>query len=282
MRGWRAPVADLVGIGSGSAADRSAWIMSFLCYSHYLQGDVSKARAMAEESVALFRALGVRRVMGNVLNDLGYFVMTEGDFAGAVELLAESIAIAREAGDRGTLAAALNYLGQAENSLGNPTKAMLQLYESLTIHRELGDRRRCVGVLASLVATTLELHDLGHARELLAELFDLCGQLESFQGYSWGLRGAADLLLQAGLPEQATRLLGAAEALRKAQAIPLWPDEHGGYERTIAAARATLDEEAFAAAWAAGRAMTLEQVIAYALRESDAGAVSSTVTTAPL
>jgi len=33
------------------------------------------------------------------------------------------------------------------------------------------------------------------------------------------------------------------------------------------AARAALGEEAFAAAWAEGRAMTLEQAIAYALEE---------------
>jgi predicted ATPase/DNA-binding SARP family transcriptional activator len=254
---------------------RSAWIMSFLCYSHYLQGDVSSARAMAEESVAIFRTLGVRRVMGNVLSDLGYFVKSEGDNAFAVALLAESITIAREAGDRSTLAAALLYMGQAEKSLGNPAKAITLLSESLTIHREFGDRRRCIGVLSSLVETTLELDGLGHARELLAELFGLCGQIESFQGYSWGLRGAANLLFQAGQLEQATLLLGADEVLRFAQAIPLWPDEHGGYEHTTVAARAALGEEAFAATWAEGRTMTLEQAIACALEESEGDPVAS-------
>jgi hypothetical protein len=37
------------------------------------------------------------------------------------------------------------------------------------------------------------------------------------------------------------------------------------YERAVAIVRAQLDEATFAAAWAAGRTMTLEQAIAYAL-----------------
>jgi lactam utilization protein B len=39
-------------------------------------------------------------------------------------------------------------------------------------------------------------------------------------------------------------------------------------ERDMTAARAQLDEATWAAAWAAGQAMTLEQAIAYALEEN--------------
>ena len=39
-------------------------------------------------------------------------------------------------------------------------------------------------------------------------------------------------------------------------------------ERLVATARAQLGEEAFAAAWAAGRALTLEQAVAEALGEA--------------
>ena len=40
-------------------------------------------------------------------------------------------------------------------------------------------------------------------------------------------------------------------------------------DRTIAAVRERLDEAVFAAAWADGRALPLEQAIAYALEEGD-------------
>ena len=43
---------------------------------------------------------------------------------------------------------------------------------------------------------------------------------------------------------------------------------HPSDARTVAAARTELGEEAFAAAWAEGRAMSMQQAIAYALDES--------------
>jgi DNA-binding NarL/FixJ family response regulator len=60
----------------------------------------------------------------------------------------------------------------------------------------------------------------------------------------------------------AVRLWGAVEVLREAAGIPLSPIERADYERAIAAARTRLGEQAFAAAWAEGRAMTPEQALA--------------------
>jgi non-specific serine/threonine protein kinase len=64
---------------------------------------------------------------------------------------------------------------------------------------------------------------------------------------------------------RAARLFGAAEALRErvgAAPHPPWRAEH---ERWMATAWVELGEEAFAAAWAEGRALSLDQAIADAL-----------------
>jgi hypothetical protein len=47
------------------------------------------------------------------------------------------------------------------------------------------------------------------------------------------------------------------------------PGDLADYEQDIAEARAAIGEEAFAAAWEQGRAMSLEQVVAYALEEDE-------------
>jgi hypothetical protein len=69
-------------------------------------------------------------------------------------------------------------------------------------------------------------------------------------------------------PERAARLLGTARVFLEAgDTVPpptLQAEIRADYERTLAAVRAHLDEEAFAAAWAAGRAMPLEEAIAWA------------------
>jgi len=65
--------------------------------------------------------------------------------------------------------------------------------------------------------------------------------------------------------------LGAAQALIENTDAVIGPADRIEVERDISAVRTQLGEEAFAPAWAEGRAMTLDQAIAYAL-EDDAGA----------
>jgi hypothetical protein len=66
-------------------------------------------------------------------------------------------------------------------------------------------------------------------------------------------------------------LLSAAETLLDSIGLSLaaWPEVRTDYERYLAAVRAQLDEATFAAAWAGGCTLTLEQAIAYALSEDD-------------
>ena len=55
--------------------------------------------------------------------------------------------------------------------------------------------------------------------------------------------------------------------LREAIHAPLPPSESSAYCSEIATARGLLGEEAFAGAWAEGRAMTWEQAVEHALDE---------------
>jgi len=59
----------------------------------------------------------------------------------------------------------------------------------------------------------------------------------------------------------------AAEALREGIGAPLPPDERPDYDRSLATLREALEGELFAAAWADGKAMTLEQAIERAMAE---------------
>jgi hypothetical protein len=65
--------------------------------------------------------------------------------------------------------------------------------------------------------------------------------------------------------QRAARLLGAAHAMREAIGAPHWPSERAAYDADVDVAREGLGDRAFAAAWAQGWAMSLEQAIAYAL-----------------
>jgi hypothetical protein len=81
------------------------------------------------------------------------------------------------------------------------------------------------------------------------------------------LEDIAGVLCAHGRPTDAARLFGAAEALRELIGKPLTRAQIVTHDRDVVTVKHQLDPEAFAAAWAAGRAMTLEQAIAYALDE---------------
>ena len=66
-------------------------------------------------------------------------------------------------------------------------------------------------------------------------------------------------------PDRAARLLGAAEAWFTTVGHVIGQTERAEHDGYIAATRAQLGEETFAAAWAGGQALTLEQAIAEAL-----------------
>jgi DNA-binding NarL/FixJ family response regulator len=70
------------------------------------------------------------------------------------------------------------------------------------------------------------------------------------------------VVAQQGETIWAERLLAAAAALRDSLGVPLPPVCRAEYERSLAAARAQLDEQAFAVAWAEGQSMTWEQALA--------------------
>ena len=68
-------------------------------------------------------------------------------------------------------------------------------------------------------------------------------------------------------PERAAHLFAAAGALRENIGSPMNPDELVEYERELADLRASLDVAILAVCWAEGRAMSLEQAVAYAVGE---------------
>jgi hypothetical protein len=65
--------------------------------------------------------------------------------------------------------------------------------------------------------------------------------------------------------EKATRLLGAAEALRQKIEIDMTPPEREEYEREVADLKANMDEKEFGSLWADGRSMTMDEAIEFAV-----------------
>jgi predicted ATPase/DNA-binding SARP family transcriptional activator len=167
--------------------------------------------------------------------------------------------------------------GWLERHWGNDSTAQALLEESLAIFRRLSYQRGIAASPQGMGEVASAQGDAERARTLYEESLALLWESQEKPGIAGVLEGLAKVLAaSAGDPrggewERAVRLLGAAAALRSAIGTPRAPAARAGYQRLVDTLRAGLGEEAFAQAWAAGRAMTLEQAVADAMDEAPVG-----------
>jgi tetratricopeptide (TPR) repeat protein len=227
------------------------------------QGDYSHARARLETSLSLWQELNDAIGMAWVLNDLGNVTYRQGDVARAATLFEQSLTLKRTVGHTGDVAVALNNLGYIALSQGDYPRAHALLEESLRLAREQGDMPLCSQALTNLGLMRLLQHQADADRlfaESLVLAHDQGDQLLSAQC----LIGLAGVAVRQGQAARAAQLLGAVATFQDITSIAFDALERAEYERAVAAARTQLGEAAFTSAWSTGRAMTLEQAIAYA------------------
>jgi predicted ATPase/DNA-binding SARP family transcriptional activator len=245
---------------------RIAGWLSDLGNMDLVQGDYAAARSRYEESLAIHRELENKYGIADLLCRLGGVARSQGDSVKARLLLEESLSVLRELASKPEIAELLPSLGFEAWEQGDHAAARALLEESLAIQRELGEKRGIAWSLNGLGRMTLMQGDSAAARSLFAESLAIYWELRNKVQIIQSLEGLA---AAEGRPERAARLFGAAESLREAVGAPtrgyLGIFRYKVSEHSIASARATLGEEAFAAAWAEGRAMTLEQAIPLAL-----------------
>ena len=275
----------------------------------WMQGDYFQARALQEESLAIRRELGEKKGIASSLNNLGLVACEQGDYIQSGVLHEESLAIRRELGDKSGIAASLHNLGNVACEQGEYARARVLEEESLAIRRELGERKGIASSLTILGLVACEqgdyiqsgvlheesltikrdledkggiiisLHNLGNvaceqgdyarARTLYEESLAIARELGDRRVLAYTLEALATLALEKQEEKRCTRLWAAATALREALGSPLPPGERKKQEIQKTAVQEALSVEAFAAAWAQGHMMTMEQAIAYALAESN-------------
>jgi predicted ATPase/class 3 adenylate cyclase/transcriptional regulator with XRE-family HTH domain len=234
----------------------------------YDQGDHVSGRSQMEESLAIRRELGDKKGIAQSLNNLGNAAQYQGDYASARSLQEESLAIERELGNKRGIAYSLNNLGSVAYLQGDYATARSLLEESLAINGELGDKNIVVILLSNLGELAQRQGDASRAGQLYAESLNMGREIGAKAWIAISLIGLGGLACTGRQPIRGARLLGAAEALLEAIGAVLEPSERVPYDWGVAAAHAQLDEAAFEKAWQEGQAMSMEQAIEYALEDS--------------
>jgi predicted ATPase/class 3 adenylate cyclase len=276
------------------------------------RGDFEPAVEGLTEAEMLFRRLGDLRGAAFAASQLGWIALAKGDYERSESICADAVALARESGDSWVLMGALNALSGPVLEQGDLGRARALLEETLALGRSLRDRRASAVCLSNLAwVATLE-GDHEASRPLLEESLQVSRELQDASGVAralYGLGQAANLsadfceaetllretvqlevelredfrfgecfrelgVAASGLGdyERAARLFGAGQAAY---------DRVGGspsgvavarYDDALATVRRELGDERFEQAFGEGRALDVEQAVAYVLEPSGAGA----------
>jgi predicted ATPase len=245
-----------------------AWSLDLLGRIELSQGELTQAESHFRESLGSFQALGSNSGTTLALIHLGQALFYQGDLEQSGPLFEQSLDLSRATGcARSSICAlALNYLGEIAMRQSRPQPARGLIDQSLCLSRN-GGQSWCIEMgcfTAGLLA--IEAGELESAAFSFREGLLLQQSLQEHWCSLKLLEAVAALSVARSDLLGATRLYGAADHLRASLSIPQMPLYRSQHEESMAELKVRLEAPALAEAWGAGRELSLDQALAYALR----------------
>jgi tetratricopeptide (TPR) repeat protein len=225
------------------------------------------ARREYEQVLTLARREGNRADVARALLALADVTAQLGDVDATWTFWVEARPLIEELGEPLWLARLLEVIAGLPRWRGELRTARSRREKLLALCRQLGDPGLLIHALGGMGHLERDEGDYGRARAFYAESLLLRRELGSLFALAQSLEDLAGLAGRQGEAERAIRLLGAEEAFCETLGAHPPVAIVAEYERTVREGRAVLGEADFAARWAEGRAMSLEQAIDYALEE---------------
>ncbi len=233
------------------------------------QGDHGSAASLVEESLGLFREINDKLGSAYALSNAGFAALGQGQHQRAITLTEEAVDLFLEEGEKWGAAIELGFLAVAWRDQGDHGRAKRLAERGLALSREVGERQAISTALYTLATLAQAERDHERARDLFEEGLPVSAELGNETDVAHYLEGLAAVAAAEGRIVRAARLWGAEEALLEKIEVGVhtYVPDRSLHQSQITAARARLSGEAFAAAWAEGRAISPEQAVEYALEQ---------------
>lgn len=239
-----------------------AWALNHLGQVARLQGDQALAMNCFTESQALFRRLGKPWNTAWAVANLGEAMLTAGETDRAAQLHQESLALFQQTGDQRGNAWALYHLGQVAQAQKKYTEAAAFFIQSLDRFRAIGSQGGTAWAFHYLACVRVAQHQTETALSLFLDSLRLHRAVGDKWGVAWNMVRLAEMTYATGRFERAATLLGTAESFFSAMSGQMLPTDRVYVQEQINKVRTQLTPEAFATAWAAGLALTHDQAFA--------------------
>ena len=234
-------------------------------------GNVSGAALLFQRTLRDYGHLGNRPGQAWALASLAQTEHRQGEITAALAHIEEALAINRDISNRGGEAWNLGEMGVMLRSQGNLHGARQAFEQAYRLCQEMGNRAVETQNAMRLGALALQEMQLPEAREWFCRSLILARDVQPPGFFFQALVSCAALYLAERRPQRGAVLLGAVDALRPSNNLSSEEQHAEGEQENFTiqevAVRAQINAEAFAVAWAQGRAMTTEQAVEYALQE---------------
>jgi non-specific serine/threonine protein kinase len=240
-----------------------------------LAGFASGAKAVGDYLTAFKVGERVTKMMRDTTDNtfhLGMGLLGQGEIAiqlgyydTARKRLAESLELARLDGDSFRIAHTLNFLGDLDRCEQSYVEAQNSYQKSADLLRELGAQHDLASILFNLGFTYLQQDEIEQAQTIFKESMTIHLSQQNKPGMIECLIGFAAYAVKTGLFGTGVRLFAATFAIRGQSDISKWPTTQKEFEKYLDYARSKLSKKVFQEEQIAGRIMSLEQAVAYAM-----------------
>jgi tetratricopeptide (TPR) repeat protein len=244
-----------------------AWAVLHLGIAMWFMGDQAGGIELLEEALRMFQAVSDEYGIGASLCSLARLAYARTDPTRATAYLEVGLAVYRASGDRMGIGAHLQALAEVAILQGQSQRAIALLEECVAVSRDRGERRWVGEALHHLARLVLDEGDWPRAAALLRESLDLERRIDAAAAARRFLEDSIGVAMARGAWAAAAGLLGAVETAREQSAPNTQSVVQTPYVGRVDEVRGHLGASAFAAAWAEGRAMAVEQAVAYALEQ---------------
>ncbi len=232
----------------------------------FRQGQNDQARGYFQQALRGASDDAAWEVRNRAIAGLARVALRDHDFAGVQRFATEARQLARDHSDKNLEWLPLHMQAAAARMLGDRVQARALYEESIALARQLGTTGRVTTELHNM--GYLDLHDgnLAGARQRFREALVLARESRDELTLRYAILDAAVVALADGRLEDASRLLGAAQAQFKAAGAIPDPDDQVEMENAVAEVQRRVEPSRLTVLWNEGAGWPMEIAVDQALR----------------
>ena len=217
------------------------WALTVSAIPRLRAGDLADARQRVESALTLARLMGLDHLEMSGNNTLSLILLTDGEIDPVVEIAERAAALSEERGESWCRGYQLDYLARARWLRGDREEAEALAREAVACKQAVDDRN----------------------------------------GLTMALETLASMAAERGAHERAAILLGLAQRVCDLSSLTLVELHRQQHERSVSIIIRDIGQKALDAAFARGRAMTIEEGVAFAVERTQPSRKAPPVKVAP-